>query len=247
MPVNVLSDIVATLTRATSIVAFTGAGISTASGIPTFRGDGGLWSAYDPQLLELDYFRRNPEQAWSMLRDTFYRYYEQAKANPAHFALADLEKLLDKTIPVITQNIDGLHQRAGSREVIEFHGGLAHLECLHCREQVEFRSELLRSLPPLCATCDGVLKPDFIFFGEALKESALARAFDLAESTEVLLVIGTSGEVYPAAEIPYLARRNQAQIIEFNLRPHLPESLHTISLCGKVEQELPGLVRLLRI
>jgi NAD-dependent deacetylase len=146
------------------LTAFTGAGISVESGIPPFRGDGGLWERYDPRTLQLSYFRSHPRECWKLLRQLFYDHLRQAQPNEAHRALArwEAQGLLKA---VITQNIDNLHSRAGSRKVVEFHGHTRTLSCLACGQTVGADSADLEHLPPRCA-CGGVLKPDLVFFGE---------------------------------------------------------------------------------
>ncbi|MCG8513387.1 MAG: NAD-dependent deacylase [Halanaerobiales bacterium] len=203
------------LKNAQHAVAFTGAGISLESGIPTFRGENGLWSKYDPKFLELDYFYRNPQEAWRLNIEVFYQHLARTKPNPAHRILAGLEKKgLIKA--VITQNIDNLHQQAGSNNVIEFHGSSNRLFCIECNQQVEFKWEYLDSLPPTCQNCQGILKPGYIFFGEPIPEPARTLAFQAAETADLFLVIGTTGEVQPASFLPVIASRNGALIIEIN-------------------------------
>lgn len=221
---------------------FTGAGISAGSGIPVFRGDGGLWEQYNPQVLELEYFFDHPDDCWKVLAELFYAHIEHAMPNAAHHALADLEAIIG-TFPVITQNIDGFHQMAGSSDVIEYHGTLHQLKCLVCdySEMINFKS--LLSLTPTCPLCKTALKPDFVFFGEGIPPNAQFRASDIANSCDVLLVIGTSGEVMPAAMIPKAAMHQGATVIEINVgnsvfsnqEPH-------IFLQGKAEIILPAIL-----
>ena len=196
------------------LTAFTGAGISVESGIPPFRGPGGLWNTYDPQMLELDYFLAHPETAWPVIREIFYDNFGRAKPNTAHFALARLETA-GRLRVLITQNIDNLHYLAGSRAIVEFHGNSRLLLCLGCGKRVEARPELLQTLPPRCP-CGGVYKPDFIFFGEGIPPEAQERAQEAASRTDVMLVIGSTGEVYPAALVPRWAKDAGAKIIEVN-------------------------------
>jgi NAD-dependent deacetylase len=196
------------------LIAFTGAGISVESGIPPFRGAGGLWSRYDPRMLELDYFLAHPDRAWPVIREIFYDHFGKAKPNKAHEVLAAWEAHgLLKTL--ITQNIDNLHYLAGSRNIVEFHGNSRLLVCLACGQRVEANPALLEKLPPMCP-CGGVYKPDFIFFGEGIPQSAHARSQDAARRTDVMLVVGSTGEVYPAAMVPRWASEAGAKIIEIN-------------------------------
>jgi NAD-dependent deacetylase len=207
----------ALLAAARHLAAFTGAGISVESGIPPFRGPGGLWTRHDPRTLELSYFRSHPRECWEVLRELFYEHLSQARPNEAHRVLAHWESrgLLKA---VITQNIDNLHFLAGSRNVIEFHGHTRTLSCLGCGQSVKAASLDLECLPPRCA-CGGVLKPDMVFFGEDIPLQARQAADQEIEQTDVLLVIGSTGEVYPAASLPWRASELGARIIEINPTP----------------------------
>ena len=196
-------------------VAFTGAGISVESGIPTFRGPEGLWSRYDPKVLDLGYFHENPEECWRVIKEIFYDYMgEKARPNAAHFFVAELEKR-GNIKGVITQNIDNLHQEAGSRNVVEFHGTAQKLLCTLCGKKSDFSVHDLDTLPPKCKECGGLLKPDFIFFGEAIPPAAYAESPKLSENADLLLIIGTTGEIVPASMIPYESKN--ATIIEINI------------------------------
>jgi NAD-dependent deacetylase len=198
-------------------VAFTGAGISVESGIPTFRGPTGLWSRYDPKILDLGYFYEHPKESWEAIREIFYDYMgANARPNATHRFLAELERR-GKLQGVITQNIDNLHQEAGSRKVIEFHGTAQKLLCTECGERTSFTEHDLSDLPPLCKKCGGLLKPDFIFFGESIPPEAYRASLELCERADLLLIIGTTGEVMPASMIPYEAKK--AKVIEINVEP----------------------------
>lgn len=199
---------------ARSLSAFTGAGISVESGIPPFRGKEGLWSRYDPRVLDIEYFNANPEDCWPVIREIFYDFFGKAQPNRAHLLLAELEHggFLKH---LITQNIDDLHYRAGSRNVIEFHGNSRRLLCRACGRRYEVAEVDLRQLPPRCG-CGSILKPDFVFFGEGIPRDAFARSEECAAMTDVMLLIGTTGEVYPAAQIPQTAAARGALIIEIN-------------------------------
>lgn len=197
------------------LTAFCGAGISVESGIPPFRGEGGLWSQYDPDCLDLDTYLYHPERTWKLIKEIFYDFFGQAKPNPAHYALAKLEEI-GYLKSVITQNIDNLHQEAGSKNVIEFHGNSHTFVCTSCSTKYLLYELKLSGKPPLCPSCGKLLKPDFIFFGEAIPARARDQAFRESEITDVMLVIGTTGEVMPASMIPYIARQQGALIIEIN-------------------------------
>jgi len=198
MSIERLADL---LERRRPCVALTGAGISTESGIPDFRSAGGIWERYDPaEVGSIDAFRREPARVWE-----FYALrldaLNQAEPNEGHRALAELEEQ-GWIRAVITQNIDGLHQSAGSREVVEVHGSLREAECIHCGVRVPLE-DALASLPlPPCPECGEVLKPGVVMFGELLPAAAIERAQGLAAEAGVLLVVGSSLEVHPVAALP---------------------------------------------
>jgi NAD-dependent deacetylase len=203
------------ISRSNKVVAFTGAGISVESGIPDFRGAGGLWEKFDPaEYATIEAFRADPKKVWAMLKE-MGNLLESSKPNAAHLALAALERL-GHVRSVITQNIDHLHQDAGNTRVIEYHGSHKRLVCLSCGRQVGKEEVPLETLPPLCR-CDGVLKPTVVFFGEPIPRGAHLEAMEEARNCEVMLVIGTSAVVSPACEIPILAKRAGAAVVEVNL------------------------------
>lgn len=204
---------------ANHVCAFTGAGISVESGIPPFRGKGGLWNQYDPKFIEIGYFHAHNNESWALIKEIFYDFFGKARANAAHQAIAELEaRNIVKT--VITQNIDNLHQEAGSKNVLEFHGTASRMVCLDCRKTFSANDINLNRLPPECPNCSvGRLKPDFIFFGEGIPEPACSLSFREAEISDVFIVVGTTGEVMPACMIPAAASQNGASIIEINTSP----------------------------
>ncbi len=220
-------------------VAFTGAGISVESGIPPFRGADGLWSKYDPIVLDIGYFHKNTEAAWKVIRELFYDFFGKASPNGAHKTLAEWEqKGLLKS--VITQNIDNLHQEAGSKIVYEFHGTASAMVCLNCNSKYPSPQINLKKLPPKCSKCNGILKPDFIFFGEGIPEEANIRSFEEAEKCDVFVVIGTTGEVMPASMLPPTAKNAGAKIIEINPEEsYFSHHLADIHLKGKAGEVLP--------
>ncbi|MFO7710039.1 MAG: NAD-dependent deacylase [Desulfobacterales bacterium] len=193
--------------------ALTGAGISAESGIPTFRSKGGLWEKFDPTVYaSIDVFRRDPSKYWS-IRGEFIRNCDAYRPNPGHLALAEMETL-GLLRHVITQNIDGLHRKAGSRNVTEIHGSLREIRCLACGKEYG-APHVPAGSPPLCS-CGGVLKPNTVLFGEPLQPVDLESAWREAESCGVMLVIGTSAVVQPAASLPFVARDRGARIVEIN-------------------------------
>lgn len=196
-------------------VVFSGAGISVESGIPPFRGQGGLWSKYDPSFIEINNFYKHPKECWIQIKKIFYDFMGTAKPNAAHLAVAELEKR-GYVKEVITQNIDNLHQDAGSRTVYEFHGNTKRLICTKCGKDYFIEDVNLENMPPCCSSCGGLLKPDFIFFGEGIPQDAYQNSFRAAESCDLMLIIGTTGEVMPASMLPTTAKRHGATIIEIN-------------------------------
>jgi len=238
---SVIQQAAEVLRGSASTVAFTGAGISVESGIPAFRGDSGLWNTYDPHVLELGYFMTNAEQSWRVIREIFYDHFGHASPNSAHFALSRMEQagLLEA---IITQNIDNLHQEAGSRVVYEFHGNSKHLVCMGCSRHYSLPEISLNKLPPLCPHCNRLLKPDFVFFGERIPQAPLRNAFEAVMRSSVLLVIGTTGEVMPANQIPPQAKANGAVIIEVNPEPSNYTDKYTdIFLQGKATEVMSRL------
>ncbi len=227
------------------LIALTGAGISVESGIPDFRSAGGLWEKYDPAIYaHIDSFRRDPEMIWEMLFEMI-SLTKNVKPNPAHVALAALEK---KNIlkGVVTQNIDNLHQEAGSVNVIEFHGNAHHLECLSCQHEEEVGDPDFGGKPPRCPRCKEILKPKVVFFGEMIPQAALMESTMLAHSADAVLVVGTSAVVYPASGIPYIAKQNHARVIEMNLEhTGLTGSITDVFIQGKVGETLPKLLKLI--
>jgi len=220
-------------------VALTGAGISAESGIPTFRDKGGLWDTYDPTVYaSIDVYRRDPTPYWT-IRGDFIRHYDSYQPNPAHFALAELAKL-GVLRRIITQNIDGLHTKAGSSDVIELHGSIREILCLSCGRQY-LAPHVPPGLPPLCESCGGILKPNTVLFGEDLPADALRHAQAEASTCAVMLVIGTSANVYPAAALPEIARRHGAVIVEVNPERAFP--LVDFWLPGAAGTVLPQLAK----
>ena len=231
------------LKDAKHVTAFTGAGISVESGIPPFRGENGLWSKYNPVVLDIEYFRNNPKESWIVIKEIFYGFFGEAKPNDAHFVLAELEKMgIVKSI--ITQNIDNLHQASGSKEVYEFHGNSRNLICDNCFQIYSGEETDLSTLPPDCKVCGGVLRPDFVFFGEPIPEPARTNSFKEAELADVFLIVGTTGEIMPASLIPNEAKRNGAKIIEINIEEtNFTSSITDIFLQGKATEVMREILK----
>lgn len=215
-------------------VLFTGAGISVESGIPPFRGENGLWTKYNPSFLVTSYFTKHPKESWELIYEIFYKYFNQANPNKAHYFIAELEKkgLINA---IITQNIDNLHQNAGSKNIVEYHGTSRTLTCLDCDQKVNSNKILEKEkLPPQCPYCNGLLKPDFVFFNEPIPSESQFLSNKYASKAELFILVGTTGEIFPASLIPYLAREKGARIIEVNIEPtKYTQSIVDILLKGK--------------
>ena len=227
------------------VVALTGAGISVDSGIPDFRGAGGLWDRFDPmEYATLDAFLRRPEKVWEMIR-AMNAVIEAARPNPGHLALARLEAM-GRLASIVTQNIENLHQEAGSRTVIEFHGNGKTLVCLECGRRVAAAEVSRDEFPPRCSCLrQPVLKPDVVFFGEMIPAEANSRAQAEATGCDVMLVVGTSAVVAPASSIPWIARRNGAMVAEINLEPTpLTGNVAHVSAWGSASEILPRIADL---
>lgn len=228
-------------------LALTGAGVSAESGIRTFRGEGGLWTQYDPvKTASIDYFMADPSAYWKVSRERG-RTALAARPNPGHIALAALEKA-GLLAAIVTQNTDGLHGDSGSRRVIELHGSGRSVECLDCGEREprsEVQARLAFEMPPRCRACGGTfLKPTVVFFGEAMPQDAVREAFELAREADVMLVVGSSLVVYPAADIPVVAMRSGARLIVVNAEPTPLDDRAEVVIRGRSGEVLPEIVRL---
>jgi NAD-dependent deacetylase len=204
------------LRSARHVVALTGAGISAESGVPTFRDAlTGLWSRFDPRVLATpEAFARSPAIVWNWYAERRDKL-ATVSPNAGHRALARIERLVPEFL-LATQNVDGLHARAGSRKLVELHGNIARVKCSREHRVIETWSPAGDGLPPRCPRCGAFLRPDVVWFDETLPEEALSRAEDAAHRCDVLLVVGTSGEVYPAAALPHHAKAGGARVVEIN-------------------------------
>ena len=231
------ADVVA---KSRHCIVFTGAGVSAESGVPTFRGAGGLWERYRPEELATpEAFAKDPELVWR-----WYKWRQEvvhrAAPNPAHYAIAELEAL-GVVKAVITQNVDGLHQRAGSRNVVELHGSLWRARCVKCGAVYKLE-EPVEEVPPRCPRCGGLLRPDVVWFGEPLPQDAWTRAVKHAAEADVVLVVGTSGLVYPAAYIPHIAKKHGAVVVEVNVEESAVTPIADFFLRGRAGEVLLRLV-----
>ena len=221
------------LARAKTAVALTGAGISVESNIPPFRGKGGLWEKFDPmEYAHIDAFLRDPAKVWQVMMKELKEVIDRAEPNDAHKSLVRLEELgILKT--VITQNVDGLHQAAGNTDVIEFHGSFAWQKCMTCENRCETREIDLDRIPPRC-NCGGIFRPEVIFFGEVIPPHHLSRSRIVAAQCDIMLVIGTSAVIQPAAFMPVISKESGAKVIEINPeKTSLTETISDYLIMGK--------------
>ena len=230
------------------LVVFTGAGVSTESGIPDFRSPGGIWSKFDPDDFTIEKFLYSPEtreKQWRILVEGGI--FTDAQPNQAHLSIAELEKL-DKLDCVITQNVDNLHQKAGNspEKVIELHGNMRWVECLGCNERYPVEDIAQRSKKgkgvPDCEKCHGILKPDVVFFGEALPEEALQKATYRSRNCDLLIAIGSSLVVYPAAYMPVYAKEAGAKLVIINLDKTSYDSSADICINSKAGETMESIL-----
>lgn len=238
MDIDKITEAVRLIRKSKYMIAFSGAGVSVESGIPPFRGSGGLWNTTHPIFLEIEYFHKKPLQAWKKIKEIFYDKLVDAEPNIAHLVLARMKKrgFLES---VITQNIDHLHQKAGNKYVYELHGTYRRLVCTECNSEYDMSFADLNFLPPTCYICKGILKPDIVFFNEPIPAFAKKRSFEEAEKADLILIIGTHAEVLPAAEIPKIAKNTGAKIIEINIKPsYFTHSITDIFIQAKATEAM---------
>jgi NAD-dependent deacetylase len=246
--IDYLVDKVAALIHeARRVVVFTGAGISTESGIPDFRSPGGIWSRFDPDDFTIQKFlhsREVREMQWKLLAEGGLL--KDVQPNPAHYAIAELEKA-GKLTCVITQNVDNLHQKAGNspEKVFELHGNMRWVRCLSCKVRFPVEEVLQRvkyEPAPDCILCHGILKPDAVFFGEALPQAVLQAAISHARNCDLFIVIGSTLVVYPAAYMPMYAVEAGARLVIVNLTSTPMDSYATVLIRGKAGEVMPRVI-----
>lgn len=237
-----LDEAIKKLKSSRQTVALTGAGISTSSGIPDFRGANGLWKKYDPSIFaHIHTFRHDPAKVWELAMKLI-EISINAQPNTAHTALADMENM-GLLHGIISQNIDSLHSRAGSRNVIEYHGNMGNAVCPGCHAAEEVRAGTI----PVCPRCGCIMKPGFTLFGEPVPAAAFLEAKNLASYSDVFIVAGTSANVQPAADLPFIAKENGAYIIEMNMdTTGLTNYITDCFIQGPLEETLPRLAAMLR-
>ena len=231
------------LTSAKKVVFFTGAGISAESGIPTFRGKDGIWNKLKPEeLANFNAFMRNPEMVWEWYNHR-KKIIHESKPNPGHNAIAEMQNLINK-VTVVTQNIDNLHRRAGSRDVYELHGNIERNFCVNCHtfynEELDFSAGV-----PKCK-CGGLIRPDVVWFGEFLPEDQFRGGQEAAKASDIFFVVGTSGIVYPAAGLIHSAKNSGSYIVEINIEPTEISYVCDKSYFGESGKVLPEIVKALK-
>jgi NAD-dependent deacetylase len=237
-----ISKAIDILKSARSLFVLTGAGISAESGIPTFRGEDGLWKNYSAtELATPEAFERDPELVWEWYhwRQTIIL---KVMPNPAHYTVTELEKRVDKFL-LLTQNVDNLHQRAGTKNVLELHGNIFRARCLACGKIISHEivpNKEVNNLPK--CNCGGLLRPDVIWFGEPIPQDIWQHSLEFLSMVEAVLICGTSGVVWPAAAIPDMAKRCGAETIEVNLEPTPISTIVDVSIQGKAGELLPQIV-----
>ena len=242
---TIIDNIVTRLAKANKVAVLTGAGISAESGVPTFRGKDGLWNKYDPtELATPEAFARDPRLVWE-----WYQYrrdlLNKVEPNAGHYALAELEKRYS-LFTLTTQNVDGLHGRAGSTQVLELHGNITKTRCNTCKHLSDFDRYHKDGPLPRC-DCAGLLRPDVVWFGEALPQDVYETSLAAAGMSDVYMVIGTSSLVYPAAYLPQEARANGACVIEINTQDTALTPYADFAVRGKSGKILPEIVNRLTL
>jgi len=238
MPVEFSDRYLNALQTAQSVVVSTGAGVSAESGVPTFRGEDGLWKKFRPEeLATFDAFRASPELVWE-----WYQHRREIingiKPNPGHYAIVEMAGLFDH-FQLITQNIDDLHRLAGSDDIVELHGNIKRNRCIDCGE-INYDEEF-EKFPPVCR-CGGRLRPDVVWFGEMLPEGAIDKAFAVSRKCDLFFTVGSSGVVQPAASLPLTARQHGAFVVEINIEPTELTFIVDQHLRGKSGDILPAVV-----
>jgi len=241
-----LDQVVKAIHKSSSVAVLTGAGISAESGVPTFRGQQGLWKQYRPeQLATMEAFRANSKLVWE-----WYNWRREliagTKPNPGHYAIRDMAELFDD-FTLITQNVDNLHRLAGSTRILELHGNIYRNKCADCNRPMTSEQDIEPDALSVCTTCGGPVRPDVVWFGESLPVDVIEEACAVSERVEVFFSIGTSALVHPAASLPQIAKRRGATLIEINPEPTPLSAYADFSFLAKSGEILPELVTRLRV
>ena len=229
------------LKTAEKVALLTGAGVSAESGVPTFRGEHGLWKKHRPEeLANFDAFMRNPELVWEWY-DYRRKLISEVQPNQGHAALTRMEEVIPD-FTLITQNVDGLHRKVGSENVIELHGNIMWSRCVDCGRKTD-KAEMIVDDELLHCPCGGMMRPDVVWYGEALPEAAIHSAFRCAETCDMFFSIGTSAVVHPAASLPIVAKQSGAFVVEINAEPTVLSSRIDESIIGLSGEVLPELIK----
>ena len=240
---EISKELTSHLLEAKTVSVLTGAGVSAESGVPTFRDPGGLWEKFRPeQLANFEAFMSDPDFVWSWYQHR-REIMRDVKPNAGHVALAEMESIFEK-FNLITQNIDNLHKRAGSRNITELHGNIERNYCIKCRKQ--FNDIDVAQKKVLKCECGGLIRPDVVWFGEMLPYDSLNFAEECARNSDVFFTIGTSAEVYPAALLPLIAKQFGSYVVEINTKPTVISSDVDEVLVGKSGEILKDLVNFLK-
>ena len=244
-PSNIIQNIKDIIIDLDKFVFLTGAGISKESGIPTFRGPEGLWRKYDPtKLASISGFYEDPKLVWE-----FYEYRQEliynCNPNLGHVSIANFEKIKKESSYVLTQNIDGLHEKAGNKNLLELHGNIFKAECIKCKSTDKINQKIEESFPPLCKVCKNILKPGVILFGEPLNWKVWENAEQISNNCDVMFIVGTSLNVGPVNQLPLYAKRNGSILIEVNPEPTtIFTELIDYSIQGSATEILPQLLEI---
>lgn len=237
---DAVADAADRLADARSLFVFTGSGMSAESGIPTFRGEDGLWAGARPEdVATPEAFGRDPVHVWEWYRDRIAKH-KDATPNPGHDALAAMEAAFDEFV-VATQNVDDLHEKAGSSVVHHLHGTMMRNRCNGCGRRTPLDLDALAQLPPTCGACDGLLRPDVVWFGEALPRDAWTASESAAVAADACLAVGSSHLVYPAASLPQAAKASGAVLVEVNPEPSGLTRLADVFVAQAAGDALPRL------
>ena len=237
--IQIDKSLIDSLRESESIVFFTGAGISSESGIPTFRGKDGIWNKLRPEeLANFDAFMRNPEMVWEWYNHR-KKIIHEAKPNAAHLAIAEMQNHF-KNVTVVTQNIDNFHRRAGSSNIFELHGNIERNFCINCKKYYNEELDFSAGVPK--CDCGGLIRPDVVWFGEYLPEDQFLGGEKAAINSDVFFVVGTSAVVYPAAGLVYTAKQSGSTIVEINIEETPLSSIANYSFFGKAGEILPRIL-----
>ncbi len=248
-----MREVARLLAHAKRPVVLTGAGVSAESGVPTYRGAGGFWKDDDElmQLATLEGFLRDPKRVWEWYGERRAQV-KTCEPNGGHYAIAQYEQrsaARGKPFTLITQNIDGLHARAGSDNILELHGSMWLARCIKActLEILPLEDVPLKECPPMCARCGALMRPHIVWFGEQLDPSVIAEAYKQAEESDLMLVAGTSSQVYPAAALPYVTKRAGGEVVQINLEPTELSAAADYNIYGKTGEILPELMLLVEL